>query len=62
MQTTPSALPAETLYVPLGQRPEAITLTVRELLQRTSAGRIRIPEFQRPLRWNGDDAVKLFDS
>ena len=50
------------LFVPLGQRPEAITLTVRELLQRTQAGRIRIPEFQRPLRWTADDVVKLFDS
>ena len=52
----------DALYVPLGQRPEATTLTVRDLLQRTLHGRIRIPEFQRPLRWTGDDVVKLFDS
>ena len=50
------------MYVPLGKRPEATTLTVRDLLQRVQDGRVRIPAFQRPLRWQNTDVVKLFDS
>lgn len=49
-------------FVPLDQSPQAITLTVRSLLQRVQQGKIRIPPFQRPLRWRSDDVVKLFDS
>ncbi|MDQ3263255.1 MAG: DUF262 domain-containing protein [Myxococcota bacterium] len=49
-------------FVPLEHPPQAISLTVRALLTRVQQGRIRIPPFQRPLRWLSDDVVKLFDS
>lgn len=32
------------------------------MLTKVQQGRIRIPAFQRPLRWLSDDVVKLFDS
>jgi hypothetical protein len=54
--------PAREFYRPLIGRPEASTLTVRDLLRRVQEGRVRIPSFQRPLRWRRDDVVKLFDS
>ncbi|MBK8015105.1 MAG: DUF262 domain-containing protein [Deltaproteobacteria bacterium] len=50
------------LYVPLPKPPSAFSLTVRRLLGRVVEGAIRVPEFQRPLRWNARDVVKLFDS
>ena len=50
------------LHVPLDKPPQATSLTVRALLQRVQAGGIRVPSFQRPLRWRADDVVKLFDS
>lgn len=46
----------------LGTRPTATTITVELLAQWTWTGRIRIPHFQRPLRWQRDDVIKLFDS
>src|SRR5688500_5640358 len=51
-----------TLSVPLPKPPSAIQLTVRKLIQRVNEGAIRVPSFQRPLRWRSDDVVKLFDS
>lgn len=50
------------LHVPLDKPPQAISLTVRNLLSRVLSGGIRVPDFQRPLRWRVDDVVKLFDS
>ena len=50
------------LYVPLPKPPTAFSLTVRKLLGRVLEGAIRVPPFQRPLRWEADDVVKLFDS
>lgn len=50
------------LYVPLPKPPTAFSLTVRKLLGRIREGAIRVPSFQRPLRWTSDDVVKLFDS
>lgn len=50
------------LYVPLDKPPTAFSLTVRKILGRVHAGEIRVPPFQRPLRWTGADVVKLFDS
>jgi len=50
------------LYVPLPKPPTAFSLTVRKLLGRVREGAIRVPNFQRPLRWTADDVVKLFDS
>ena len=53
---------ASSLYVPLPKPPSALSLTVRKLLTRVLEGAIRVPPFQRPLRWEADDVVKLFDS
>ncbi len=50
------------LYAPLPKPPTAFSLTVRKLLSRVQEGAIRVPSFQRPLRWAADDVVKLFDS
>ncbi len=54
--------PAPSLYVPLPKPPSAFSLTVRKLLGRVLEGAIRVPEFQRPLRWTTSDVVTLFDS
>jgi hypothetical protein len=50
------------LFVPLDKPPSAQSLTVRKILGRVQAGEIRVPSFQRPLRWTPEDVVKLFDS
>ncbi|MGH7269864.1 MAG: DUF262 domain-containing protein, partial [Polyangiaceae bacterium] len=50
------------LYASLDKPPTAFSLTVRKLLNRVQAGEIRVPPFQRPLRWGGADVVNLFDS
>jgi hypothetical protein len=46
----------------LDARPTATTLNVERLVRWAWEGRIRIPHFQRPLRWQRDDVIKLFDS
>ena len=46
----------------LDTRPTATTLDVEQLTKWAWEGRIRIPHFQRPLRWRRDDVIKLFDS
>lgn len=46
----------------LDTRPSATTLDVEQLAKWAWEGRIRIPHFQRPLRWQRDDVIKLFDS
>ncbi len=50
------------LFRALTKRPAAITLTVRELLKKLNDGEIRVPNFQRPLRWRGSDVLALLDS
>lgn len=50
------------LHAPLERPPQALTLNVRRLLGKVLAGEIRVPDFQRPLRWRSADVVKLFDS
>ncbi len=55
-------LTPQSLYVPLPRPPTAFSLTVRKLLGRVEDGSLRVPTFQRPLRWTADDVVKLFDS
>jgi hypothetical protein len=50
------------LYAALPKPPSALSLTVRKLIGRVQEGAIRVPSFQRPLRWRADDVVKLFDS
>ncbi len=37
-------------------------MSVRDLLDRVASGKVRLPAFQRELRWTNDDVVKLFDS
>lgn len=46
----------------LDTRPSATTFDVEQLTKWAWEGRIRIPHFQRPLRWQRDDVIKLFDS
>jgi Protein of unknown function DUF262 len=46
----------------LDTRPTATTLDVEQLTKWAWEGRIRIPHFQRPLRWRRDDVIRLFDS
>jgi hypothetical protein len=53
---------ARSLHVPLEKPPQAFSLTVRKILGKVLAGEIRVPDFQRPLRWKSSDVVKLFDS
>ena len=53
---------AATLYQPLAERPTATTLTVRELIHKVQTGRVRVPRFQRPLRWRQAQVVDLLDS
>ncbi|WP_295580099.1 DUF262 domain-containing protein [uncultured Lamprocystis sp.] len=43
-------------------QPVAKTISVVDLVDETLRGRIRIPEFQRPLRWQWEDVRRLFDS
>ena len=53
---------ASSLHVPLEKPPLAFTLNVRKIVVKVLAGGIRVPAFQRPLRWQAPDVVKLFDS
>lgn len=43
-------------------QPAARTFSVVDLVAAAIEGRIRIPEFQRPLRWQWEDVCRLFDS
>lgn len=53
---------ANSQYEPLATAPTATTFTVRELLKRVVSGRVRVPKFQRALRWRTRDVRMLFDS
>ncbi|MEM6290478.1 MAG: DUF262 domain-containing protein [Myxococcota bacterium] len=46
----------------LARRPSATQVTVRQLIERANLGYVRVPKFQRPLRWKPSDVAKLFDS
>lgn len=50
--------PPETLE----RRPEARAFKVEDLLNELRRGRMRIPSFQRGIKWQREDAAKLFDS
>lgn len=43
-------------------QPLAKTFSVVDLVAATLSGRLRIPDFQRPLRWQWEDVRRLFDS
>lgn len=51
--TVPPALPA---------RPDAPTYKIEDLVPRVLSGQIRIPEFQRGIKWGPLDALALLDS
>jgi len=46
----------------LQRRPEARGFRVEQLLQEAADGRLRIPTFQRPLRWRSKNVIDFFDS
>jgi hypothetical protein len=46
----------------LERRPEARAFSVETLLQQVRDGKIRVPDFQRPLRWRANHVLDLFDS
>ncbi|MCA9123911.1 MAG: DUF262 domain-containing protein [Planctomycetaceae bacterium] len=46
----------------LRRQPEARGFRVEQLLQEARDGRLRIPAFQRPLRWRSKNVIELFDS
>lgn len=46
----------------LGEKPTAAVFEVEDLIRDAWAGKIRIPEFQRPLRWGFEDVRRLFES
>lgn len=46
----------------LQRLPEARTDAVVDLVRYAEEGRLRIPDFQRPLNWNARDVLQLFDS
>lgn len=46
----------------LGVEPEAETYRLHQLVDFVRAGRMRIPHFQRELKWGKEDVVVLFDS
>jgi hypothetical protein len=46
----------------LALKPEAATQTVEDLVALVQRGVVRIPTFQRGLRWQSEDVIALFDS
>lgn len=47
---------------PLVSRPSADATSIEDLVTWVHEGRIRIPGFQRPLRWRAQQVLELFDS
>lgn len=43
-------------------RPAARTLSVEDILDLVVRGKVRVPHFQRPLRWRSSNVIDLFDS
>lgn len=46
----------------LRYRPEARTESVEDLVSRFARGLIRVPSFQRALKWESREVLDLFDS
>lgn len=46
----------------LSRRPQATAFSIEDLLDRVRRGEVRIPEFQRPLRWKANNIRELLDS
>jgi hypothetical protein len=56
-------LDSETVRPPgLERRPEARALSIEDLMRQVLDGRVRVPQFQRALKWTVHDAIKLLDS
>ena len=53
---------ARVLSERLQERPEAEVRSVEKLLSRVRSGQIRVPHFQRSLRWRTHHIIELFDS
>lgn len=47
---------------PTTTQPTARTLSIEELVAFVRQGQVRVPEFQRPIRWQWEDARRLVDS
>jgi len=47
---------------PLEARPKAEARSIEDLVDEARKGRLRIPRFQRGLKWQPEDALKLLDS
>jgi hypothetical protein len=62
MEASPMTVPTNPLWRQLEQTPEAHGLSVKELVAKVCSGGVRLPRFQRPLRWQAKDVVALFDS
>jgi hypothetical protein len=46
----------------LERRPQARSFSIEDLLGEIRSGKIRVPSFQRGLKWEDEDRLKLFDS
>ncbi len=46
----------------LNRRPEARGFRIEQLLQEAADGCLRVPQFQRPLRWRSKQVIEYFDS
>lgn len=49
-------------FQPLTKPAQALNLNVRKIIERVRGGEVRVPDFQRPLRWTASDVANLFDS
>ncbi|MCP3166208.1 DUF262 domain-containing protein [Myxococcus qinghaiensis] len=46
----------------LTRRPQATAFSIEDLMDKVQRGEVRIPAFQRPLKWTSEDIRALFDS
>ncbi|MFY2560700.1 DUF262 domain-containing protein [Corallococcus terminator] len=46
----------------LTRRPQATAFSIEDLMDKVQRGEVRIPSFQRPLKWTSEDIRALFDS
>jgi uncharacterized protein with ParB-like and HNH nuclease domain len=44
------------------KKPNATTFFIEDLVEEVMTGGVRIPEFQRPFRWQWEDVKRLMDS
>ena len=49
-------------FTPNLDSPDAITLSIDNLLRDVKSGKIKIPDFQREFKWDVNDRIKLLDS